>query len=196
MINYNNGKIYKIEPICEHEEKDIYIGSTTKKHLSQRMATHRSCYKRWMDNKLNKLTAFELFDKYGIENCEINLIENVNCNSKDELLARESHYIRTLPCINKCIPNRTQKEYREDNKEKVEAARKKYCKENKEKISEKKKLYREANKEKISEKKKVYREIKMNCECGSTFSVNKAARHKKTNKHIIYLLNINQNQEK
>ena len=24
-INYKNSKIYKIEPICEHDEEDIYI---------------------------------------------------------------------------------------------------------------------------------------------------------------------------
>ena len=54
MINYNNGKIYKIEPIFEHDEKDIYIGSTTKQHLSQRMAFHRGGYKGWKNNKQNK----------------------------------------------------------------------------------------------------------------------------------------------
>ena len=35
MTNYNNGKIYMIEPICEYEVGDIYIGSTTKQYLSQ-----------------------------------------------------------------------------------------------------------------------------------------------------------------
>ena len=33
MVNYNNGKIYKIEPV-NGEEGDIYIGSTTKEYLS------------------------------------------------------------------------------------------------------------------------------------------------------------------
>ena len=33
MVNYSNGKIYKIEPIIDHDEGDIYIGSTTKKYL-------------------------------------------------------------------------------------------------------------------------------------------------------------------
>jgi len=37
MVNYQNGKIYFIEPICEHEENERYIGSTTKQYLSQRM---------------------------------------------------------------------------------------------------------------------------------------------------------------
>jgi hypothetical protein len=46
MTNYNNGKIYKIEPL-NGEDGDIYIGSTTKKLLCQRMASHRYDYKRW-----------------------------------------------------------------------------------------------------------------------------------------------------
>jgi hypothetical protein len=34
-----------------------------------------------------------------------------------ELNKREGHYIRTLVCVNKQIPDRTKKEYTEDNKE-------------------------------------------------------------------------------
>ena len=30
MVNYSNGKIYKIVPTVEHEEGDVYYGSTTK----------------------------------------------------------------------------------------------------------------------------------------------------------------------
>ena len=41
MINYSNGKIYKIEPI-NGEDGDVYVGSTTKEYLSQWMATHRN----------------------------------------------------------------------------------------------------------------------------------------------------------
>ena len=44
MVNYNNGKIYKIE---NNIDDMIYIGSTTKQYLSQRMDKHRSSYKRW-----------------------------------------------------------------------------------------------------------------------------------------------------
>ena len=29
MVNYSKGKINKIEPICDHDEVDVYIGSTT-----------------------------------------------------------------------------------------------------------------------------------------------------------------------
>jgi len=45
MVNYGNGKIYKIEPIVGHEEGDVYIGSTTNKYLSKRMGVHISKYK-------------------------------------------------------------------------------------------------------------------------------------------------------
>ena len=52
MVNYNNGKIYKIVPICEGaDEGDVYIGSTTKEYLSQRMVQHRADYNKWQKRK-------------------------------------------------------------------------------------------------------------------------------------------------
>ena len=134
MVNYNNGKIYKIEPIVDHLEDEIYVGSTTKKYLSQRMDNHRSSYKLWTDGKTNNFTVFDLFNKYGIDNCKIYLLESVNANSKDELLAREGYYIRSLKCVNRKIEGRTAKEYRKDNKDKITEQKKQYRKDNKEKI--------------------------------------------------------------
>ena len=61
MVNYNNGKIYKIEPL-NAEEGDIYIGSTTKKYLSQRIDYHRSNYKRFLIGKGYVTTSFKLFE--------------------------------------------------------------------------------------------------------------------------------------
>lgn len=117
MVNYGNGKIYKIEPIVNHDWKDIYVGSTTK-WLSQRMDTHRSEYKRFRVGKCKLVRVYQIFDKYGIENCNIILLENVNCNTKDELLARESYYIKNFDCVNRNIPGRSTYQYYEDNKEK------------------------------------------------------------------------------
>lgn len=134
MVNYGNGKIYKIEPIVEHPEEDIYIGSTTKKYLSQRMDEHRSGYKKWKQGKINKFMVFNLFDKYGIDNCTILLIESVNANSKDELTAREGHYIKTLKCLNKKIEGRTKKEWYIDNIDKIKKQHKEYQIKNKETI--------------------------------------------------------------
>ena len=119
MVNYNFGKIYKIEPIVDHDEGDIYIGSTTKQYLSQRLDTHRSKYKQWKNGKYSKVRVFEIFDKYCVSNCQIVLIETVNAESKDELLAREKHYIKSFKCVNKCIPGRTKKEYYQDNNDTI-----------------------------------------------------------------------------
>ncbi len=83
MISYNNWKIYKIE-CASDDEGDIYIGSTTKKHLSQRMASHKSQYRNWKLGKIRKVTAFDIFDKYGLDNCKLVLLESVVANSKDE----------------------------------------------------------------------------------------------------------------
>lgn len=106
MVNYSNGKIYKIEPLVEHDEGDIYIGATTKQYLSQRMDTHRRDYNRFQNGKYHYITVYQLFEKYGVENCKITLLENCNnITTKDELNSRETHYIQTLKCVNKMCKN-------------------------------------------------------------------------------------------
>ena len=124
--NYKNGKIYKIEPTCEHDEGDIYIGSTTKRLLSHRMASHRCEYKKWKNGLYHKLTSFDIFDKYGVDNVKIVLIELVNANSRNELMSREAFYIKNNKCVNKIIPNRTIKEWQNDNKDKMKEYQKSY----------------------------------------------------------------------
>ncbi len=122
--DYNKGKIYKLEPIVEHEENDIYIGSTTKQYPSQRMATHKGDYydyTKWKNNKRGKVMIFDIFDKYGFENCEIILIENYSASTKDELFSREKYFIQTISCVNKYIPNRKIDEYKKDKNEEIKA---------------------------------------------------------------------------
>ena len=67
--DYSKGKIYKIEPICDHDEGDIYIGSTTKEYLSQRMTAHKADYKRWKLGLRSNVSSFFLFEKYVIVKC-------------------------------------------------------------------------------------------------------------------------------
>ena len=158
MVTYQNGKIYKIEHVgCNM----CYIGSTTKDFLSKRMVEHRSKYKTWSnDNTADRFSLFEIFQKYGVENCRIVLIELFPCDSKDELHARESHYIRTVECVNKIIPNRTKAEY----------SKKRY-KENK-------------------VKKQAKQAAVVECECGKTFTRAHKRRHIKSTHHIDYIANI------
>ena len=185
MVNYNNGKIYKIENNIDNE---IYIGSTTKQYLSQRMDNHRSNYKSWKSGKSTKVMVFDMFDKHGIENCKIVLLELVNCNTKDELLAREAFYIKNLVCVNKYIPLRTQKEYYNDNIEKLLEHKKQYYNDNK----DKKKKYYNDNKEKILEERKQYyndNKKKYTCACGKMICINYKSSHEKSIIHFTYLEN-------
>jgi hypothetical protein len=46
MVNYQEGKIYKIiSPLTDK----IYVGSTTKKYLSERLCRHLCDYKRYLN---------------------------------------------------------------------------------------------------------------------------------------------------
>ena len=181
MVNYSNGKIYKIEPI--NGDDMIYIGSTTKEYLSQRMDVHRSKYKRWKNGIKDYCMSFDVFEKHGIENCQIILLENYSCETKDQLTAREAYFQRTMKCTNKRIEGRTKKEWRETNNEKLKIYWKQHRKENKEHLQQVKKNYRENNKEVIKEHCKIIYE----CSCGSLIRHVEKARHERSKKHLKYL---------
>ena len=156
MKDYSQGKIYKIEPKVAHDEGDVYFGSTTNRLLCQRMGKHRDGYKKWKKGSSNRVMSYYLFDKYGVENCEIILLENINAKNYDELASREAHYIKTVKCINKQIPLRTDIEYRKDNEEKIKENKRTYRQTNKEKIKVKEHNYYITNKEILQKKQKVY----------------------------------------
>ena len=194
MPNYQLSKIYRIEPNNSECDGDVYYGSSCEPYLSRRMQNHRADYKRWLNGKRLKTTSFELFQKYGVENCSIILVEKFPCESKEELHAREKFYIKNNECINKHIPLRTKKEYREENADKI----KQYFKINAEKIKEQKQQYNKKNAIKIKENKKEYRQNKsvmlkehknkpFNCICGSIFRHDDKARHLRTLKHLAYI---------
>ena len=186
---YSRGKIYKIEPF-NGDDGDIYIGSTTKKYLSSRLAGHISLYKCYKKSKfVSKVSSIYLFEKYGFENCQIYLIENYPCESKNELHTREGYYIKTMNCINKRVAGRKIKEYKQDtqcdakyyieHREAIIEQVRKYSSENKDKIRERKKKYRLKNAEKIKEHKSKIE----TCECGVSFTHSHKQRHLRSAKH-------------
>jgi len=206
MPNYANGKIYKI---WSTQTEQIYIGSTCTA-LCSRLAKHRNNFKQYKVGKRGYMTSFEIL-KYG--DAKIELIEDFKTDRREQLTAREGHYIRTLNCVNKRIENRTKKEYYEankdeikehkkqyyeDNKDKIKEYKKQYYEDNKEKLKEKRRKYREQNKEKIKKKDKQYYEqnkekyrVKIKCECGSVVIKNNLTRHKRSKKHIIFTNQLN-----
>ncbi len=137
VVDYNNGKIYKIWSPSDDIQ---YIGSTTQE-LSQRLGNHKKNFKLYY-NKDSKYDQF--YTSYKVLKCEdhrIDLLENYSCNNKTELLKKEGEYIKNNICVNKSIPCRTNKQYREDNKEKIAINKKKYREANKEHIVKYKKQY-------------------------------------------------------
>ncbi len=96
MPDYKDGKIYKLVSDKTHL---IYIGSTAQP-LSKRFYQHKS--------KKNNCSSQHLFN-ISESNVEIVLIESFPCKNKEELTAREYHYIRknkkiAVNCA-KCINN-------------------------------------------------------------------------------------------
>jgi hypothetical protein len=138
MVNYNNGKIYKI--VCNTTGL-VYIGSTTKNKLCERLTQHKSRFKKYNEGDNIKYSSFLVLEN---NNYNIILIENYKCNNKDELTARERYYIEKIECVNSVIPGRTRKE-RDNlkvNKIKKSISDKKYYEKNKIKIRESGKDYR------------------------------------------------------
>jgi len=146
MPDYNNGKVYRI--VC-NETGEQYIGSTTVS-LSRRLAEHVYNIKR-----NNGCKSSSIINR---GNYQIVLVEDCPCESKEQLLRRERYYIETMVCVNKFIPLRTPKEYRDSNKDEIRVKKKEYRESNKDKISAYKKEYDKSNKDKINAYKKEYRE--------------------------------------
>jgi hypothetical protein len=192
MTNYQNGKVYMIEAL-NGEEGDIYVGSTAKQYLSQRMEKHRTSYKLWKEGKATFVSAYDLFDKYGLENCSIILLETCPCNTRDELRSREGFHTRNLACVNKRIEGRTSGEYYIDNREYIKEKSNNYYANNKEMVLVRRKEHRESHKEIIDkckkesyEKNKHKLQEKITCECGTTCSRKCMLRHKKSLIHKNY----------
>lgn len=98
--DYSKGKIYKIySPECDA----VYIGSTTRQYLCQRLAKHNCDYIRWF-NGLD-CSWYSSFLILGFGNVKIELIEEYPCKSRDELSRREREIIEETPnCLNVNTP--------------------------------------------------------------------------------------------
>ena len=106
MPNYSEGKIYKI--IAETNEDFLpYVGSTIQK-LSKRMTQHRDNYKLFLEGKDRiRSKACDLFQKFGVKNCRIVLIENFSCKTIEELTSRERYWYDNIKNCNAQKPQRT-----------------------------------------------------------------------------------------
>ena len=187
VINkYNNSMIYTIRsPATER----YYIGSTTQK-LCKRFSDHKIDYKAYLKGTSHFTTSFKILE---LGDAYIELLEEVNCENRNQLEKREGELIRLHKdlCVNKIIVGRTRKEYKNDNIESIKAFSKQYKIDNKEKI----KQYKIDNKESISIQSKQYYKDNIEsinakaslpylCACGLTLRTDSKAKHNKSAKHI------------
>ena len=174
------GRIYKITSINTDK---IYIGSTTKK-LTARLGKHENNYKAFQNGKYHFVKSYDVLEK---ENYKIELLEEIEYETKRELLEREGYYIlnhRDI-CVNNNIPGRTHEQYRKDNIEKI----KQYYKDNADKIRQVNKQYRKDNRDKIKQYRKDNAnklKEKLECLCGGRFTRHNKIRHERTKIHIAF----------
>ena len=197
MPDYKNGKIYKI--VSDQTDK-VYIGSTCQS-IAQRFTEHKYNFLRYINQgKGNYTTSFDMLQ---FDDAKVILIELFPCTQKCELEAREYHHIKLNDIVvNKVMPTRTNKEWKESNMDTFNKYQKEYNIKNKEKIALYMKAYsaqyRQMNQPKIKDEKKTYYEknkadidakckIPFVCTCGCTIQLSEKARHLKTKKHLSKL---------
>ena len=112
---YEHGKIYRI---CDSGYTKFYYGSTIQP-LVVRMGGHRGNYIRHKNGHANQVSLFDIFDEFQHENCKIELVERYPCMNRDELRKREGYHIQNNECVNKRIAGRSDKEYREQNRDAI-----------------------------------------------------------------------------
>ena len=202
MVNYQNGKIYKIWDVAFTK---CYIGSTCE-DIKKRYTRHKENYHRYKNGKYHYVSVYDLFDEFGIENCKIVWEEDFSCGSKKELEKREGLIQKENDCINKRVAGRSDKEWRIDHKEHVKLVAKSYrennpekCKANAQNWYNNNKEYSNAksranyanNKEEYNKQGKIRYEkkklIRYTCACGSDVACIRKKVHERTLKHQQYL---------
>ena len=112
------GRIYLL--IC-NETGLQYVGSTTHS-LKKRLKSHKDDYKRFLKGLHPNVTSFDVI-RGG--NYDIELIEEIEFENKQDLYDIENIYIENVDCVNKYKANtgltkkEYDKEYRKENKEKI-----------------------------------------------------------------------------
>ena len=147
-----HGTIYKLaSPLTDK----IYIGHTTK-DISTRLEKHHINYKSYKNGRYHWISAFDIIEIDP--NCDIVIIETLNCKHLGRLKERERFHIEQNldKCVNINIPGRLKCEYHD-------AQKAHYLK------------YRDTL---LATKSQV-----IPCECGIQCTRGHMNRHKQTNRH-------------
>ena len=178
---------YKI--YSDQEPTLVYVGSTSKRLLCQRMGQHREDMKRGKG-----CASVQILSKYPDAKIELLLVPII-CNDLAERNKFERLLTESEGGCNYRVQGRTKKEYndewnannkeyyrkyRDDNREHYKAQKDVYYKENKTYFKDIHKKYYDENADKIRAQKREY----ITCECGVDVQRGHMPRHRKTTKHI------------
>ena len=173
---FDNAKIYKL---IDNTNDNVYIGSCCSS-LRTRLSTHKCSYEMFLFKNiksyeiLKNKNYIKSFDIIKNGDYKIELLEDCDIKTKQELLARERFFIENNKCLNKNT-DISYKQYYNDNVIKIDHYQKEYYKKKIEKKYRKAKEYRKANKERFE------------CECDSQYMRYNKSTHQKTDKHQNYL---------
>lgn len=180
-IDYNNTCFYKI--VCKDLNiKDCYVGHTTD------FVSRKSKHKSNSNNEKSKYYNFYVYEFIrehgGFDNFDMILIDKLTCTDRLDALKKEREYIESLGAtLNKQVPTRTQKEYRESHKEVAKEYSKEYRIQHKKYLNDKKKDWYEENKDRMNEH--------IICLCGGKYTKCHKNIHLKTKKHQQYIESLN-----
>ena len=173
-IDYSKTIIYKI--VCNDLNiTDVYVGHTT--NFINRKAKHKANCNNINRKEHNYKIYNTIRDNGGFENWSMIKIEKFqDCNDINGAIARERYYYELLNAkLNTNCPGRNKKEYNKD-----------YQENNKDKIQKNKKEYYEKNKNKIN----AILYTHYICDiCNGNYIHNHRARHFKSIKHQTALNN-------
>lgn len=176
----NKSLIYKI---VDKTNNNTYYGSTTI-DLNKCIQQHKKNYTKYLNDKYRYTTIFDILknNEYDIE-----LLEEYENITKQELASNLKNYIETNECINKFVSKTN-----EEKKEKKKMYDKQYYDNNVEHIKEVKKMNYEKNKDVILQKNKEYSKESITCECGAVIKKGNYKKHKLRNVHINRMNKLNQ----
>ena len=220
-IDYTKTVIYTIQH--KDNENLLYVGHTT--HLTNRSYTHKTRSKKSTDKLYQMIRengGWEMFDMKPIKqiSCSGSIearIEEEKCRKELNANMNSLRAIRTEDNAEEvALQNKkNSKQYRLDNKIKIQEIKKKYHQDNKEKFILKAKLHYENNKEAIAVKKKekyetnkeavllqqkkyheankearcIKNKKRYTCQCGIESVLCNKPRHEKSVRHIHFMEN-------
>lgn len=185
-IDYSKTIIYKLVHKDDLNDENIYVGHTT--DFTKRKYSHKKACYNPNDKEYNLKKNQFIRGNGGWDAWCMIEVEKYPCNDINEATARERFWKRELNAtLNSCEPNRSKKEWYQDNKEKISERDKQYQQDYRDKISEYQvryqAKYRQDNKDKITEKSKQ----KVKCDiCGCEVSRNNLPKHKKSKKCMTF----------